>query len=114
MKNLFIILFIISLIGCKLNQEHELPQGILSKEKMTTLLIDVHLTEATIDLCQSKNINITSFAQQQYKLLFKKHNITQKQFEENIKFYADHIELIDETYTAAIETLNKKQSEPIK
>lgn len=107
-------LFIIGLFlfSCSSKKNIEIPEGILNIEQMTALLTDVHLTESTINLYQSKGNDITSYTKEQYALLFKKHKITEKQFEENVLFYSQQLDILDEIYAKILENLSKKQSNP--
>lgn len=113
MKHLFlIILFTAVMTSCESKKAQIIPAHILPAKQMTELLTDVHLTESKINNYQAKGHEVTSFTKLQYDSLFKKYNMTEKQFLENITFYSKHIKLLDDTYTKVLENLSKKQSNP--
>jgi hypothetical protein len=98
----------------------QLPSNLLNKGQMTSLLVDIHLTEASLKLNQTgilpKDINL--YYSSSYAPIFKKHKSTPKQFEESLKWYSNHIDQLDEIYTEVITRLSKLQaqikSKPIK
>lgn len=88
--------------ACK-RPKPEVPEELLSQEKMTHVLIDVHLVEA-----QRTNLNIlfdTLSASDYYKKVYEKHGIDGESFKKNIDFYSRNPTLMLEVYKAVIDSL---------
>lgn len=98
------ILFL-SFTSCKQQGEE-----ILNKEQMAELLVDVHKSEAVIALNYSKfpNDSTKSIIR---AAVFKRHNITQAQFDSSLVWYGNHIEDYMEIYDKVIERLNQENEE---
>jgi hypothetical protein len=98
----------------------QLPSNLLNKAQMISLLVDIHLTEASLKLNQTgtppKDINL--YYSSTYTPVFKKHKTTPEQFEQSLQWYSRHIDQLDEIYTEVITRLSKLQaqikSKPVK
>jgi hypothetical protein len=83
------------------------PSGTLSEEEMTELLVDIHLTEATLSVADealarsydTANLRIR-FAQ-----VFKKHDVKPDDFKASLDYYLEHIEQLDKIYVEVINRL---------
>jgi hypothetical protein len=92
---------------------NQLPSNILSKDQMISLLVDIHLTEASLKLNQTniqpkeKKLHYSSA----YLPVFKKHKTTPVQFDQSMQWYARHIEQLDEIYTEVITRLSQLETQ---
>lgn len=109
MKKIWIPLLLI-FFACTEKKEVKIPDNILSKEKMTAVLTDVHIVEAMINL-NLVRIGNTPQDTTNYYNIFKKNNTSRKQYEDSFKFYSDHPELFKEIYDGVLIELSKKQAE---
>lgn len=90
----------------------EIPKDVLAKDKMTSILVDVHLAEAAMTLNNSQRD--TAKVMEYYEFIYKNHNTTKKQFTESYDFYLSHPELLNKIYDDVLVELSKKQAETIK
>jgi len=99
MKKLFkyiILIFtsIIFIVSCSENNE------IIEKDKLVIILSDLHKTNAILGDKKLLDVNLKKKKASYYNYFFKKHNITQAQFEKTIDYYShnlqDYVLLYDE------------------
>lgn len=93
------------LVSCSKGNE-----GILDKEQMTALLVDVHKTEAVIALNYSKypNDSAKSIVRE---AVFERHKTSKAQFDSSLVWYGNHIEEYMEIYDQVIDRLNRENEE---
>ncbi len=89
-KVLYVLLLIL-LSGCGMR-----PWGILSHDEMVAVLLDVHVAEAAMKIVDSRAKRIEK--QEYYNQVFVKHNITKKQFDKSLDWYARHPKLLVAIY----------------
>lgn len=94
MRKFFVLILIISLLGCK--DKDGLPGGILKKEKMQEVLWDViqaeSYTNQFIKKDSTKNYPLENAKLQQQ--IFAIHKISKVDFYESYDYYKNHIELM--------------------
>ena len=112
MKKIIPFLIILIFAACSSDdQKVIIPENILSKEKMATVMVDVHLLEAAL--------NIRTFSRDQVAMntinpnsnILKKNNITKKQYDDSFEFYSKHPLLFSEVYQLVLNNLSKLQAE---
>ena len=107
-KFLFPLLFFCILFSC--GQEKKgvvIPANILSQEKMTRVITDIHLAEAEM---QVKSLpDSTSKSPLSFQKIFDKDTISKQQYEESLNFYMDHPELLDTIYVQVLNELSKME-----
>ena len=88
-----------------------IPDTVLPKEKMTAVLVDIHLIEATMNLnvMSSESASIPGSSTLSIDVL-KKHQITKKQYDESFIFYTQHPDLLNEIYQEVINELSRLQA----
>ena len=88
-----------------------IPKDIIQPEKMTLILSDVQIIEATLLHIQQKDENPNNYKKNLYDLLFLKHNITKELLDTSINYYANNnITALDKIYADVITNLSQKQS----
>ena len=111
-KNVFkfyLIIVIILFSSCNSNNENKIPDGIIPESKMITIITDLHLTDATLNIKHiSKRSNNKEIAKY-YKSVLKKYGYSRLQFNKSIEYYSDEPEKLDEIYDKVLEELSKKQ-----
>ena len=106
-----LLLILISfLFSCIQNSHEQYPSGILSKEKFTDLLKDCQLAESAINIKKLKQPNDNMYSRKLYKEVFKKHQITEDQFNANIDYYKDKPKELLQIYSDVVDSLSKIQS----
>ena len=108
----YLIFFLLTLfVACSEPEAVEIPAEILSMERMTAIMMDIQLIEGGIVV---KNYNKTRKRDEiteYYKAIFKKHEISQKEFDRSIKFYTGHPGLLEEVYDGILVKLSEYQAE---
>jgi len=80
------------------------PEGVLSKEEMAALIVDIHKGEAAIDLSNGRLMS-DSMRLAVRQSVYDAHNVTGEQFDSSLVYYGHHIEDYLEVYDMAIEQL---------
>lgn len=109
-KTLF-ALFIVLLLAMCSSPETAVPKEQIPFDTMVVLMADIHVVEAKTNLSRAKGIEE---GKQQlyndYEQVFFNHGITQKQFEDNYKFYSAKPELFNQLFEKTLEELNRRQA----
>lgn len=88
----------------------EKPADLLTEEQMTTILVDIHITESALSL---KNFNrdssLTLYAGYK-KEIFKEHQITEEQFKSSYDYYSKHAALFNHIYEVVIDSIAAKEA----
>jgi hypothetical protein len=93
MTRVFTVLMgLIFLISC----QNQTPKGILSKEKMAALMVDVHLLDGYLTTLPIDSA--TRYIHSYYQGVFRNHKIDSIQFEQNLRYYAEHPQDLDKVY----------------
>jgi hypothetical protein len=95
------------------NDTKHVPSDLLSKEQMIPLLVDIHLTEASLKLNQSIVLtkDVKLYYSSAYSPVFIKHKTSPEQFESSIQWYTRHIDQLDEIYAEVITRLSKLETQ---
>ena len=114
MKNIFLIILVIGLLGCK--GETEIPEDVLPKDKMVRLLIDIHLLEERIDYISSLPLDSARRLYRAYEYeIFKKHNVDTATYQKIYKFYSYEMNHMKDIYEVVVDSLNVRlQKKPKK
>ena len=107
MKNIFLILLIAMLAGCK--SEESSNNEIMSKEQMISFLIDLHIIEAKITNVKVPPDSVKVFFPQIEDSLYKKHNVSDSLYMKSYKYYLDHVHEMEEIYTAVVDSLSLRE-----
>lgn len=105
----FIMLFVIS--SCS-KSAVKIPDGIISKDSMVFIMMDIHIAESGIKSLPPDSVN--DYTKTFYEFIFKKHHITEQQFRNSLGFYTYNPELMQEIYTKMTEEMSKKEAEVYK
>ena len=84
----------------------EVPEDLIGREKMTKVLMEVHLLESKINqLTITPTDSIQSVYDHYEGLLFKKMEITQEQYERSFRYYVDNPAELEKVYNAVVDSL---------
>ncbi len=88
------------------------PSGTLSEEQMTDLLVDIHLTEATLRIANDSiaRLNDTTDMRTRFAEVFRKNDVDPDDFNISLKYYLEHIEVLDKIYTEVISRLSEMEA----
>lgn len=106
MKWAFLLCLAILSVSCNRLLKSE-PAGLLSKSQMTDILVDMHLTEATIRAANDSisRLNDTTDLQIRFAEVFRKHDITPGEFNLSLDYYLEQIDELDKIYSEVISRL---------
>jgi len=88
------------------------PAGTLNEDEMVNILIDIHLTEATLRISNdslSRNKDTTD-QRTRFAHVFRKHDINPDDFNKSMDYYLEHIELLDKIYVEVISRLTELEA----
>jgi hypothetical protein len=88
------------------------PLGILSEEQMIDVLVDIHLTEATLKIANDSlaRVSDTTELRNRFAQVFRKHDVEPDDFNASLNYYLEHIEQIDKIYTEVINRLTAMEA----
>ena len=108
-KNLFCILFCLSLLACS-QQEEQKPAHLLPRAKMVQILADVHTAEATVEhqvIYPDTALMTFNYLQRQ---ILEKHHVKEQDFRDTYTYYLNHLKEMDKLYEIIIDTLSVRES----
>ncbi|MGB3947726.1 MAG: DUF4296 domain-containing protein [Bacteroidia bacterium] len=111
MKNIIPSILLLTFLTCCTSEEKSIsiPETTLSKEKMIDVMLDIHISEATMNMTPI-NRNVSDTPVPGIDVL-KKNNISKEQFDESFIFYTQHPVLLNEIYDQVMDSLSKMQAE---
>ena len=100
MTNRLLILGVI-LLSCVIVSCSRVPKHIISEKNMRTVLYDMHIAEA---LVETKNDIYRTIDDRQgvYDAVFKKHNITQSEYDSSLVWYGKNVDLYMDVYNLVL------------
>ena len=115
MKYLFLV-FILFLCfsACKVEnkeKQDQVPEYIISAEQMDKVLVDIHIAEAALKYKRGKGEKFKLYSNQYFDYVFKKHNISKKQFDESLEYYYKHEKQLDNIYKNVLKELERIKNE---
>jgi hypothetical protein len=104
----FIVLVTIVMFSC--NSDADIvPEGVLGKEKMIEVMVEIELTQALVKLKSSTIDTINE--RQLYNEVYSAYNVSEEEFNNSLDHYCKDPKLLMDMYGKVIEDLTKKQSE---
>lgn len=106
---IFLILLMLSTACSSLMSSK--PAGTLSEERMADILVDIHITEATLRVFNDSisRLSDTSALRMRFAEVFRKHDVTPDEFNISLNYYIEHIEILDNIYTDVINRLSEQE-----
>lgn len=95
--------------ACSAPDFNAVPADVIPKEKMVSILYDMHLAEGVVHIYPSQGDSNARRALGYYDLIYKKHGTSKEEFTKSYDFYVTHPVLMDSVYTRMIEQLNEKE-----
>jgi hypothetical protein len=114
MKRWFHIFLIPLFFACNDSDQllNSRPSGVLSKEKMTQVILDINLAESSMRFgnVQHTMISDSIYQKSQYLEVFSKNDVKPEDFNKSLMYYAEHIDDLNDIYTAVINRLTEMQA----
>ena len=111
---LYGLCLLLMLTACNKNKLlHPKPSGILTSDQLIPLLVDLHLTDASLKLNESspQSGEIKLFYAEAFAPVFKKYETTPAVFENSMKWYSRNIDVLALIYTEVITRLSTLEAE---
>lgn len=116
MKNhfsIYILLFFVILSACV--SPPSIPNDVLPKEKMATILAEIHITQTYVSRLNFGSSDSTQVAYNTLeKELFKKQKIDTATYKRSFTFYSAQPEYMTEIYEDVLKKLEKKSADAVK
>ncbi len=107
MKKPFLITCLFIACSCS---EKKLPEGVLDKDKMTEVLMEIHILEAKIQkLYLPLDSGMVVFKHYETKLL-EDLGISQETYDQSLIYYVDHSEELGTIYDQIVDSLMLKHN----
>lgn len=87
----------------------KIPDDIIPKDSMVFIMMDVHIAEAGVKTLPADSLLINT--KTYYEFIYKKHHITEEQFQKSLRYYTYNPELLQEIYVRITEEMSKKETE---
>ena len=98
------------LFSCS-NSKEKRPKNILSETIFQTILKEIHLTEAAFELNKNNGIeNAKNELTNAYFEIYKKNQISEKEFKTALIYYTENPEKLERTYNNILEVLSLDRS----
>jgi len=83
------------------------PSGTLSEKEMVDILVDIHLTEATLKMANDSGIRLsdTNELRKRYAQVFVKNDVDPDDFNASLNYYLEHIDEFEKIYVEVINRL---------
>ena len=89
----------------------EVPASVISADSMVSILVDMHLAEAAIQMRNlSGNDSLHTEAFGRYKFVLDKHKINRETFERSFRWYSAEPQIFSKLYDSVIVRLSEGQS----
>ena len=87
------------------------PADLLGKDKMISLLIDLHLAEAKMSYTGSRNADSIEIIYRNYEhAIFEEHHVTDSAYLHSYEYYLDNMSEMEEIYSAVVDSLSVMNS----
>lgn len=112
MKKWAFIFFIALLVASCNSILNPSPSGTLSEKQMTDILVDIHLSEATLSVLNDSvaRLNDTTQLRIRFAYIFVKNNVDPDDFNTSLTYYLGHIEELDKIYVEVINRLTELEA----
>ncbi len=109
MKKILLAITLLGLFSCT-SKEVNIPSEVIPKDTMLMLMMDIHLAEAGIRTVAPDD-SVSFYTVSYYHFIFDKYKVDKKRFQQSLKFYTDHTELLHDIYQKMIEEMSRKEAE---
>ena len=102
------LLFVFLFFSCNTTTN---DNGIISNDKFTKIIIDIHLIEAKFENQKLKDkFKANAILKNDYDSIFDLHNITYEDFQKSLKHYSLENNELEVIYSKALEEIKKEKS----
>lgn len=109
MKQVFLILTVLVMVRCAPAGEPE-PANLLSPEKMTGIMIEVHLAEARLENARLPADSAGAVFRKMQQDIYRKHQVKEVDFNTSYQYYLRNLSLLDKIYATVIDSLSARET----
>ena len=91
------------------SKKERVPEGILSRGQMVTVLSELYIIEQKISTLGIKRDSLTQIFAAMKGRVFKQTGVEESVFEKSLNYYVDHPKSLEEIYTVLIDSLNLRE-----
>jgi hypothetical protein len=103
------ILFFLALLFLGACLGNNVPDGIIKPDKMTNLMVDVHLVDGSITNIDSQEPDsVYKYGIKRYDKVFEQHHTDSLQFKKSMQYYSLHTQQLEEMYAEITRILQAK------
>ncbi len=104
---MLLVLFVIA--GCK-QKFPSVPSDIIPVNKMESVLIDMHISDAVAEIKTMGDINEKRLTEQYYQQIYKNYGITKEEFLKSYTFYENNPVLLNKIYDDILGEMSKREA----
>jgi hypothetical protein len=106
-KNFILSLLVLFCVSC--DKKQTTPKGILPKEKMISIFIDLHITESKISALNLKRDSSKIVFSHYEQEIFDKHEISEETYLKSYSYYIENVNELENIYDAVIDSLSLRE-----
>lgn len=95
--------------ACQKPEEVPVPPRLLPREKMVSLLIELHLLEARTEAAALPQDSARALFRQAQKDVYWRHEIDDSTFVQSYRYYAVHDKDLDDIYAVVVDSLSLRE-----
>jgi hypothetical protein len=109
---LILPVFIFSLlsVSCSNSNKIKIPKDVICQDTMVDILTDIHVVKASQQMGIAIDTADTN-KEAMFESIWKKHRITQKEYEKSMDFYTHNSGVLDSMYEKVLNNLSKEKAE---
>ena len=85
------------------------PERLLTEQEMIAVMTDVQILEADMNRRKADGKRIDGMAESYYNQLFEHYGITDSIFNQNLRYYTEHPEVLEKIMDSVTQRLTKEQ-----
>ena len=107
-KRLYLFLLSLGMLACE--PKTTAPADLVSEDKMTSVLLDIHLAEARIGRTITQYDTSRMVFKNVQKEILKKHSLTDSAFRHSYDYYLENPALLDKIYEKVLDSLSLQEA----
>lgn len=104
-----ILMLLTTFLACNKKREDPKPENLIPKEKMSAILKDVHMAEASLQMFPSTERD--SIGRGYYGHIFRIHEVEEDRYYKSIEYYTSSPQDLIDIYVVTNELLQKKKED---
>lgn len=87
------------------NRKSNLPEGVLTEEKMVDVLTDIRLAEGSFRVLSQNGMISLNYIDSSYQQIYKLHKIESWQMDSSLSFYSNHPKILHDIFEKSADQL---------